>query len=385
MKEAGLYIHIPFCRQKCFYCDFPSFAGKEELFAEYTDALCRELEKGAAELAGYGIKSVFVGGGTPTVLPMELMERIMGMVFDCYEILPEAEITTEANPGTLDEAVCRRLKQMGFNRLSMGLQAWQDELLLRLGRIHDRAQFLENLDNARRAGFDNINADLMFALPGQTLAQWEETLDAVIGLGLEHISAYSLIIEEGTPFYDWYEKGVYQETDEETDRAMYAMTQKKLTEGGYHQYEISNFAKEGKESRHNKIYWLDEEYHGFGMGAHSYWQGRRFHNPGTLEEYIRKAKRGEDLREEMEKIPQEEEMSEFMFLGLRMTKGIEKERFLRRFGKTVEAVYGPAIVRLKAEDLLEEAEGWLRLTQRGVDVSNHVFVEFLPEEGGSRT
>lgn len=379
MKQAGLYIHIPFCRQKCFYCDFPSFAGKEEVFAEYTDVLCRELEEGAEELAGYEIKSVFVGGGTPTVLPMEFMERIMEKVFTCYEIQPDAEITTEANPGTLDEAVCRRLRSMGFNRLSMGLQAWQDELLLRLGRIHDRAQFLENLDNARKAGFDNINADLMFALPGQTLAQWEETLDAVIGLGLEHISAYSLIIEEGTPFYEWCEKGIYQEADEETDRAMYAMAQKKLVGGGYHQYEISNFAKKGKESRHNKIYWMDEEYRGFGMGAHSYWQGRRFHNPGTLEKYLRKVERGEILREEVEVLSLEEEMSEFMFLGLRMTRGIEKERFLRRFGKNVEEIYGEKIRKLQEKGLLEEKEGWLRLTGRGIDVSNHVFVEFLPD------
>lgn len=379
MKEAGLYIHIPFCRQKCFYCDFPSFAGKEGLFAEYTNALCRELEDSAAELGGYGIKSVFVGGGTPTVLPMELMERIMEKIFTCYEIQPDAEITAEANPGTLDEAVCRRLRSMGFNRLSMGLQAWQDELLRRLGRIHDRAQFLENLNNARKAGFDNINADLMFALPGQTLAQWGETLDAVIGLGLDHISAYSLMIEEGTPFYEWYEKGIYQETDEETDRAMYAMAVRKLAEGGYHQYEISNFAKEGKESRHNKIYWMDEEYRGFGMGAHSYWHGRRFHNPGALEEYLRKVEQGETLREDVEVLSTEEEMSEFMFLGLRMTRGIEKERFLRRFGKNVEEIYSEKIRKLREEGLLEEKEGWLRLTGRGIDVSNHVFVEFLPD------
>lgn len=379
MKEAGLYIHIPFCRQKCFYCDFPSLAGKEEMFLEYTEALCRELEEGTDALRGYKIKSVFMGGGTPTVLPAELLERIMSRVFGCYDIQPGAEITIEANPGTLDQKMCYCLKKMGFQRLSMGLQAWQDDILKRLGRIHNRAQFLENLANARKAGFDNINADLMFALPGQTLAQWEETLDAVISLGLDHISAYSLIVEEGTPFYDWYQQGIYGETDEETDRAMYAMAVRKLGEAGYHQYEISNFAKEGKESLHNKIYWMDEEYRGFGMGAHSYWQGRRFHNPVSLEGYIQKVRQGERLWEEMEEISPEEEMSEFMFLGLRMTKGIEKERFLRRFGRTLEEVYGEEIAKLKAEGLLAEKEGCLRLTARGVDVSNQVFIEFLPD------
>lgn len=379
MEEIGLYIHIPFCRQKCLYCDFPSFAGKEALFSEYTEALCRELAESAEELAAYGIKSVFMGGGTPTVLPVPLLERIMETVFACCRVLPEAEITIEANPGTLDGEICQRLKKMGFNRISMGLQAWQEELLRRLGRIHDRRQFLENLENARKAGFDNINTDLMFALPGQTLEQWRETLEAVISLGVEHISAYSLIIEEGTPFYDFYAQGRYQETDEETDRAMYRMAVELLEVAGYHQYEISNFAKEGKESRHNQIYWLDEPYRGVGMGAHSYWQGKRFHNPLSLEDYLRKAQAGEALWEEVEAISEAEEMSEFMFLGLRMTKGIEKDRFLRRFGRTLEEVYGPAVEKMKAEGLLEEAEGWLRLTARGVDVSNHVFVEFLPE------
>ena len=379
MEEIGLYIHIPFCRQKCLYCDFPSFAGKEALFSEYTDALCRELEESAEELAASGVKSVFMGGGTPTVLPVPLLERIMETVFACCRVLPEAEITIEANPGTLDGEICQRLKKMGFNRISMGLQAWQEELLRRLGRIHDRRQFLENLENARKAGFDNINTDLMFALPGQTLEQWRETLEAVISLGVEHISAYSLIIEEGTPFYDFYAQGRYRETDEETDRAMYRMAVELLETAGYHQYEISNFAKEGKESRHNQIYWLDEPYRGFGMGAHSYWQGKRFHNPLSLEGYLRKAQAGEALWEEVEAISEAEEMSEFMFLGLRMTKGIKKDRFLRRFGRTLEEVYGPAVEKMKAEGLLEEAEGWLRLTARGVDVSNHVFVEFLPE------
>lgn len=380
MKETGLYIHIPFCRQKCLYCDFPSFAGKESYFDAYVHALIREMEQAKEELAGYHIKSIFFGGGTPTVLPVSSLKRIMEQIFACFHVREDAEITTEANPGTLDLETCRALKDMGFNRLSMGLQAWQDDLLKRLGRIHNREQFLENYHHAREAGFSNINLDLMFALPNQTLEEWEETLDAVTALQPEHISAYSLIIEEGTPFFDFYENGTYQETDEDTDRAMYRLAVEKLENAGYHQYEISNFAKEGRQSRHNKIYWLDESYRGFGMGAHSYWKGKRFHNPMDLETYIRKSENQESLWEEMEEISLKEEMSEFMFLGLRMTKGIEKDRFFRRFGIEIETIYGEKIEKLKREGLLEEAQGFLRLTKRGIDVSNHVFVEFLQDE-----
>ena len=243
MRETGIYIHIPFCVQKCLYCDFPSFGGQEKEYERYTAALCREIEAKSHLAKDWKIKTVFFGGGTPTVLSAQQMKRILDTVFQCFNVEGDAEITTEANPGTLSLEKCVALRQMGFNRLSMGVQAWQDELLERLGRIHTRQQFLKNFASAREAGFDNINVDLMFALPEQTLGQWEETLSEITALQPEHISAYSLIIEEGTPFYDLYEKEVYQETDEELDRAMYHTAVQILAEEDYHQYEISNFAK----------------------------------------------------------------------------------------------------------------------------------------------
>ncbi len=379
MQTTGIYIHIPFCRQKCLYCDFPSFAGREEMQQAYVDALQSELEEKAKELSDFQIETVFFGGGTPTSLPVALLERLMQTLFAKYHIAPDAEITIEANPGTLDAFVCQKLRQMGFNRLSMGMQAWQDELLKRLGRIHNRQMFLDNLENAKQAGFSNINVDLMFALPGQTLGDWEETLTEIIALSPAHISVYSLIIEEGTPFYDDYETGRYKETDEETDRRMYGMAVEKLEQAGFHQYEISNFAQKGKESRHNKRYWLDQEYMGYGLGAHSYWKGERFHHSYDMETYMQQAKLGMESREEIEAVSLAEQYGEFMFLGLRMTEGVEKERFQKRFGKPITEVFPKAIEKTKKEGLLEEKEGFLRLTKRGIDLSNQVFLEFLPD------
>lgn len=313
------------------------------------------------------------------MLSADQLESILQTVFRCYDVDTEAEITTEANPGTLDLELCKRLKQMGFNRLSMGVQAWQDALLERLGRIHTRQQFVRNFANAREAGFDNINVDLMFALPEQTLGEWEETLHAITALQPEHISAYSLILEEGTPLYDLYENGVYHEMDEELDRAMYRTAVRILEEEGYHQYEISNFAKERKESRHNKLYWQDAWYPGFGLGAHSFWEGRRYHNSRDLEKYLRQMREGNARAEDVEILSKQDQMAEFMFMGLRLTEGIAQTRFAERFGKEMDQVYGAQIQKLRQAGLLEETGGFLRLTERGVDVSNQVFLEFLPD------
>ena len=379
MQKTGMYIHIPFCKQKCLYCDFPSFAGQECMQKGYVEALCRELEKKAKELEEYEIESVFFGGGTPTVLSVDMLESLMQTIFSKYHIAPDAEITIEANPGTLDLAMCQSLRKMGFNRLSMGLQAWQESLLQRLGRIHSRQMFLENFANAKKAGFHNINIDLMFALPKQTMADWEETLINVMALQPSHISVYSLIIEEGTPFYEYYQNGHYKEIDEETDRAMYRMAVEKLELAGFHQYEISNFAIEGKQSCHNKRYWLDAEYMGYGLAAHSYWKGERFHNPYDMAIYMQRAEQGMGCREDIEMVSLEEQYGEFMFLGLRLMEGVEKKRFSRRFGIPIEDVFAKAIEKTKAEGLLEEVDGFLRLTKRGIDLSNQVFLEFLPD------
>lgn len=374
-KTIGLYIHIPFCRQKCLYCDFPSWAGKEDEREGYVDALTKEIQNRSREYPDRKVVSVFFGGGTPTTLSIPMLERLMGAVFASWDVAEDAEITTEANPGTLDGEMAAALKKMGFNRLSMGVQAWQDRLLKDLGRIHTIESFQENYKAVRKEGFANVNTDLMFALPGQTMEDWQETVRNIVALGPEHISAYSLILEEGTPFFDRYEKGELEPAAEELDREMYHWAVEYLAEMGYEQYEISNFAKAGGQSRHNRIYWQAEEYLGLGLGSHSYMNGERFHNTYDLREYIE----GEGFlwKEDAESITAEDALAEFMFLGLRLTEGVSFERFQERFGQGMKNIYGSQIEELVKEGLLEEDERGIRLTKKGVDVSNYVFEKFL--------
>lgn len=376
-KTIGLYIHIPFCRQKCLYCDFPSWAGKEGQMQGYVDALTKEIENRGKEYADRKVVSVFFGGGTPTTLSIPMLEQLMQAVFANWDIAEDAEITTEANPGTLDGEMASALKRMGFNRLSMGVQAWQNRLLRDLGRIHTIETFQENLKAVREAGFTNINTDLMFALPNQTMADWQETVKNIVAMNPEHISAYSLIIEEGTPFYDRYEKGELKPAEEELDREMYHWAVDYLAEHGYEQYEISNFAKKGRQSRHNRIYWQAEEYLGMGLGSHSYMNGERFHNIYDLQEYIRADGDVSLLKEDIERITEEDALAEFMFLGLRLTEGVSFARFRERFGREMKNIYGEQIEELEKDGLLQEDEKGIRLTARGVDISNFVFEKFL--------
>lgn len=376
MQQIGLYIHIPFCRQKCLYCDFPSFAGQEGRQEAYLRALLAEIEQSGA--GGREVRSVFIGGGTPTTLPIPLLEQLMQAIFTHFSIAKDAEITIEANPGTLNREMAQALRRMGCNRLSMGVQAWQDRLLKRLGRIHTIAEFQENYRIVREAGFENVNVDLMFALPEQTMADWQQTLREITALEPEHISAYSLILEEGTPFYAQYEKGLLVPMEEDLDRKMYHWAVDFLAERGYRQYEISNFAKAGRESRHNRIYWLAEEYLGLGLSAHSYLDGKRFHNPCGLEEYIAAAGERSRLMQEVESISPEDAMAECMFLGLRLTEGVSFARFRARFGREMQEIYGTQIARLRQEGLLEATDAGIRLTKRGIDLSNYVFEKFLP-------
>lgn len=374
MKDKiSLYIHIPFCVRKCLYCDFPSFSGMESIFDDYVRMLCREIDETYSDYRGMEVKSIFVGGGTPSVLPPALLGRIFDKIFSRFDVDSKAEITIETNPGTLDAKKLAEMKSMYFNRLSMGLQAWQDRLLKKLGRIHTADEFETNFLQARDAGFKNINVDLMFALPAQSLDDWQETLEKVIKLRPEHISAYSLIIEEGTPFFDMFDRGELKETDEETDRKMYYLAKEMLSDKSYKQYEISNFAKEGFECYHNKVYWRTEEYQGFGLGAHSYSDGVRFHNTYDMKEYLR----GEGLRLDKEFLSIEEKQEEFMFMGLRMNEGVSEAEFLRRFGESMDSVYGDEIKELISEELLVKKDGRLSLTDRGVDISNSVFEKFI--------
>ena len=375
--NIGLYIHIPFCRQKCLYCDFPSWAGKESQMQGYVDALTKEIANRAKVYFDRKVVSVFFGGGTPTTLSIPMLEQLMAAVFENWDIAEDAEITTEANPGTLDREMAEALKKMGFNRLSMGVQAWQNSLLKSLGRIHTIESFQENFKAVREAGFENVNTDLMFALPNQTMADWQETVQNMVAMNPEHISAYSLIIEEGTPFYDRYEKGELTPAEEDLDREMYRWAVEYLAENGYEQYEISNFAKNGRQSRHNRIYWQAEEYLGMGLGSHSYMNGERFHNIYDLQDYIRADGDVSLLKEEVEVISREDALAEFMFLGLRLTEGVSFARFEERFGEEMKNIYGSQIKKLVKDGLLTEDGKGIRLTERGTDISNVVFEEFL--------
>ncbi len=372
-KNISLYIHIPFCVRKCLYCDFPSFALPESCYEDYVKVLCREIEEYAADFRGMKVRTIFFGGGTPSVLPPRLLGRIMDTIMSKFDVDSDAEISVETNPGTLDMKKLTEMKSMYFNRLSMGLQAWQDRLLKKIGRIHTADVFETNYLQARDAGFKNINVDLMFALPTQSLDDWQETLEKIIRLAPEHISAYSLIIEEGTPFFDMYERGVIKETDEGLDRNMYYLAKEMLSDKGYGRYEISNFAKSGYECRHNIVYWRTEEYRGFGLGAHSYVNGERFHNTCDFKRYTA----FEGLNEEREILTEEEKQEEFMFMGLRMAEGVSENVFKERFSKSIYDVYGGEIRELTREKLLIPDKGRLYLSDRGIDVSNQVFEKFI--------
>ena len=384
-KELELYFHIPFCVRKCLYCDFLSAPADEGTKAQYMDALIRETRERAGDYRDYRVVSVFVGGGTPSTVPESLLEKLLEAVREGFELAETAEITMEVNPGTVNEEKLRRCREAGVNRLSIGLQSADDRELAVIGRIHTYGQFLETYYTARDCGFSNINVDLMSALPGQTLGSYLGTLEKVLALkpAPEHISAYSLIVEEGTPFYEMERKGILRIPDEECDRLMYAKTEELLGKEGYHRYEISNYAKPGYECRHNCGYWRRREYLGLGIGAASLIGNLRFRNGDSLEAYLNHPT---GVREELQELTVEERMEEFMFLGLRMTEGVSVSAFQAVFGESMEKIYGNVIKKNLEDGLLEyrETDKWtetggrrLALTKRGIDVSNMVMAEFL--------
>lgn len=377
MRPMSLYIHIPFCKQKCLYCDFPSYAGCEQEFKIYVDCLTKELLLKSKILKEYEIKTIFFGGGTPTVLPIKFLNKIIETIFSNYAVVSNAEITIEANPETVYTQKLVDLRKMGFNRISMGVQAWQNRLLKILGRIHTIEKFCEVYEQARKAGFDNINVDLMFSLPSQTILEWEETLKNIIYIEPEHISCYGLIIEPQTPFEIMLQKGKINAIDEITDRNMYELAKELLCKSGYQQYEISNFSQKNKQCLHNIVYWKDEEYIGLGLGAHSYFFQQRFHNTYDKKTYLLLNDDYEFLTEEREKLDLKTQYAEFMFMGLRMTEGIEKKRFFNRFKKNMEDIYENEINRLLKENLIKQDEERIWLTQRGIDISNVVFERFI--------
>ena len=379
-KELELYIHIPFCVQKCKYCDFLSGPAGKEVQDAYMEALCREMEERAKAYKEYRVVSVFIGGGTPSVVNPMWISRILELIRQGYDLEETAEITMEMNPGTVTGQSLTIYKDAGINRLSMGLQSAKDDELRRLGRIHTYEQFEECFFLARKAGFDNINVDIMSALPGQSFATYAETLEKVTGLEQppEHISAYSLIVEEGTPFYEAWEAGKLELPTEDCERKMYAYTQEFLRQKGYARYEISNYAKEGKACRHNIGYWERRDYLGFGIGAASLIENRRFANTRDREAYI--AAPCESYGE-IQVLSKAEQMEETMFLGLRMTEGVSAQQFANCFGVSLHQVYGEVITSHLATGLLKEVQSQgeyrLALTEKGMDVSNYVMADFL--------
>lgn len=388
MKKAlSIYIHIPFCVKKCAYCDFLSAPATREVQEQYLHMLIQEIYERATQYAKrYVVETIFIGGGTPTSVDADLLCQVLDTLKRLFKVSDDAEISMECNPGTADKAALKKYCQAGINRLSIGLQSTQNYLLQRLGRIHTFEQFLETYQNAREAGFTNINIDLMSALPRQTLADYEQTLREVLVLKPEHISAYSLIVEEGTPFYDME----LDLPDEDTERMMYELTEKLLSEQGYHRYEISNYALKDRECKHNQVYWERGEYLGLGLGASSFIKlpkkedvenigyaaferEMRLRNNSKLQTYLQ----GDFSYEEELVLTRREAMEEFFFLGLRQMKGVSLIQFAEEFGEDTIEWFCEAIGQNEKDGLLVQEGSRLRLTKKGIDVSNLVFERFL--------
>lgn len=371
-RDLELYIHIPFCVKKCAYCDFLSGTADADTIEKYVQALIREIESVEIETEKYKVVTVFVGGGTPSVLKGEQIERIFAAVRDRFGLGEAEEITIEANPGTVTREKLRSYKRAGINRISFGLQSANNEELKMLGRIHTYEEFLESYRLAREEGFTNINVDLISAIPKQTLESWKRTVDAILKLNPEHISAYSLIVEAGTPFEKLYGEGGSREEElpaEETERVIYQKTKEWLKKAGYERYEISNYAKKGYACRHNLGYWERKEYLGLGLGASSLIGNVRFQNTDEMQIYLQYADNEEKRMLNREVLTREEELEETIFLGLRKMEGISK--------KEVEKEYGKQIEKMICQGFLEEENGKIRLTERGIDISNYVFAEIL--------
>ena len=441
MKSISIYIHIPFCVKKCQYCDFLSAPADSRAQEVYLRALKQEIREQAARYREYEVQTVFIGGGTPTAVPCENLCEVLKTVFTCYRVNPQAEISMEANPGTVTKETLLSYQKAGINRISIGLQSADDVELKLLGRIHTYRDFQQTYRWAQEAGFTNINLDIMSALPGQSVENYKKTLETVLSLKPQHISAYSLIVEEGTPFYEKYgqESEKLQATgekqpdlpSEEEEREMYALTEKLLAAAGYHRYEISNYALPGRECRHNLVYWKRGNYVGFGLGAASMVENVRFENIREMQEYLaeyagmpdaepvfaevaqgdkqalsneqefslredthseneqelslREDTHSENeqelsIRENVHPLSLQEQMEETMFLGLRLTEGVSKAEFHRQFGVSMEQIYGEVIRKNTAKGLLIDEAGYVCLTREGMDLSNYVMAQFLLDE-----
>lgn len=399
-KNLGIYIHIPFCVQKCVYCDFLSAPAGEDVKRKYIEALICEINITCGlyndRLSGYQVKTIFFGGGTPSAVKPEYIRDIMKCLNEHFDIAEGAEVTIECNPGTLDINKADIYRECGINRISFGLQSADNTELKMLGRIHTFEQFKESLSIAEKAGFDNINVDIMSALPGQTMESYKRTVEKVLECNVKHISAYSLIVEEGTPLYDRLDTDYPELPDEDTERQMYYYTQDSLANAGYVHYEISNYARSGYECRHNISYWERTDYLGFGIGAASLFEEIRHTNITDINMYIDKCggminagscmdnnvtagnyNRLYEIYDDIQKLSLNDRMEEFMFLGLRKIDGISKAEFEKTFSKNIADVYGKVIQENVLNGLLVDDGDVIKLTERGVDISNVVMADFL--------
>ncbi|MCM3722076.1 radical SAM family heme chaperone HemW [Solibacillus isronensis] len=378
----GVYIHIPFCHQICNYCDFNKVFFKNQPVDEYIEALGREMEMTVAQMpeAFTNIETIFLGGGTPTALSAQQIEKLLSLITKHIPMSSVKEFSSEANPDELTIDKLQALYNGGVNRLSMGVQSFDQSLLKKIGRTHSNEHVYETIQNAKKVGFKNISIDLMYGLPGQTMEQWQETLEKALALKLPHYSAYSLIVEPKTIFYIQYAKGKLLLPTEDLEADMYGVLMDTMEAHGLQQYEISNFANEGYESTHNKIYWDNDEYAGFGAGAHGYLEGIRYSNVAPIKKYIETVMAGERPLLHEHVVTGDEKLEEQMFLGLRKSDGVTHEEFEKKFGQPMLSIYKEIIDQLREEQLIEIDSEGIRLTRKGRFIGNEVFQRFLVGE-----
>ena len=386
-KEFGLYIHIPFCRQKCFYCDFPSFAGREKKIDRYLQALEQEFallrqrlykkDNAGDTESKFAPRTIYIGGGTPTALNAPQIKKLLEIVQKYVAVGEAEEFTVEMNPGTVDREKLLLLQQAGVNRLSVGVQSFDDHCLKKIGRIHTAQEAADTIELAHNLGFDNISLDLIYGLPQQDREILTQSVERALTLPVQHISIYGLQLEGGTAFQRMADMGKLQLPADELVEAMYDYIVEKLPEAGYQRYEISNYALPGYESKHNLSYWQDVDYLGLGSGAHSYWQGTRYENPSSIDDYISVLEAGRLPATLEEQVDRQAHMEEYCFLGLRTAAGIDKNLFQQKFGVDLFTVYGRTIKKLVAQDLLQHTARGIALTTLGMKYGNQVFTEFL--------
>lgn len=377
LPVTSLYIHIPFCASKCYYCDFNSYVSTSDVMAAYVDALSKELEQLAQDEHTLPLQTVFLGGGTPSLLPPALLQQLFDSIHRYFRLDPSAEISMEANPGTVTAEKLKVMREGGVNRLSFGVQTLNEAMLKKLGRLHDAAQVYQSYRLARAAGFPSVNFDLMFGLPGQSMEMLTDSLQKLCELEPDHLSTYALKVEEGTPFGTWHDRGQLILPSEDTDADMYEIVQTFLQQKGYEMYEISNFARPGHKCRHNLVYWRNEPYMAAGAGAHGYVNGIRYQLERVVPDYIKRASTGQRPIVDQETIAPAEQEEDTMILGLRLVEGITERRFLERHGKHLHSRFGSELNQAVQNGWIRWDKSRIRLSHEALPIANEVFLLFL--------